>query len=74
MYKRENIGEIVTDKNGVKVKIVDQDNECENWGCDGCFYDSIPDVGGDMQCNPIRDDNGKIGCSDGDFIFQEVIL
>ena len=69
------IGDKLTDKNGVRVKVVEEPNE---WDCcDGCFYNKI--TIGNNDCDPVRTDNKQffsevhdsIGCFDGGFIFIE---
>ena len=68
------IGDKITDKNGLKVKIIDEINDYDP--CEGCFYYNIPMNADD--CDQVRIDHNHpaevidtIGCSTVGFIFVE---
>lgn len=63
MYTKDDIGKIVSDKNGTPVKLVAQEDE--DASCSGCFYSSDRAD----SCNPVRNDFGLIGCGINSFIF-----
>ena len=58
MKSKRQIGDVVTDKNGDKVRVIP-----EKVTCDGCFYDYT-------SCNAVRDSEGKVGCSAGGYKFE----
>lgn len=69
------IGDKLTDKNGVRVKMVEEPNEYDP--CEGCFYST--DIIANMNCDLVRTDekpffsevHDGIGCFNGGFIFIE---
>ena len=69
------IGDKLTDKNGLMVKMVAEPDEYDP--CEGCFYNT--DIIANMNCNPVRMDDrpffsevfDSTGCFDGGFIFVE---
>ena len=69
------IGDKLTDKNGVRVKLVEEPNEYDP--CEGCLYDKIPMSSKD--CDPVRTEkkqffseaHDSIGCFYSGFIFVE---
>ena len=68
------IGDKLTDKNGVRVKIVEEQDDYDT--CLGCFYNTSIFT---KSCDPVRTDNKQffsevhdgIGCFNGGFIFVE---
>lgn len=70
MFTSEDIGKVITAKDGQQFKIINEteDLSIDMCYCHGCFFDPDNCEGSEI----VMDENRQIGCSIYDFIFEKV--